>query len=103
MKIPVTTIGSPEWENLSRQPGGSEWWAARRREVAELTEAAAGRIRRACLICGTDLSDTMGCYVFVGGIAVANRDVLVCVEHGANHGNCLSLARYTELLAGLKP
>lgn len=49
---------------------------------------------RACLRCGLDLTDTMGCYVFISG---RNVPGLLCIEHGSNGNNDLTQAEYDRL------
>lgn len=64
----------------------------------ELT-ALGERGERRCLVCGADLADRMGVYVFVtdrsGGIEKA--DGLLCIEHGSNGQNTLTPAQYDYL------
>jgi hypothetical protein len=56
---------------------------------------------RVCLVCGKDLSDVMGCFVFVvdDTVWLGLRHVpgLLCVEHGSNGANLLSAETYTRL------
>lgn len=51
--------------------------------------------KRFCLRCGKDLTDIMGCYVFVG--AGGSVPGLVCVEHGSNGANVMSAEEYARL------
>lgn len=51
--------------------------------------------QRACLRCGTDLTGTMGCYIFVAG---RNVPGLLCPEHGSNGANGMSQAEYDRLM-----
>jgi hypothetical protein len=58
-------------------------------------------VGRMCIVGFEDLSDTMGCYVFVEGHC-APEDVLTCVEHGSNGSNGsnnFSRREYDDLLA----
>jgi hypothetical protein len=50
---------------------------------------------RACLECGKDLTDVMGCYIFAGSRRVNG---LLCVEHGRAGRNSMTRERYDRLL-----
>jgi hypothetical protein len=60
---------------------------------------------RSCLVCGADLSDLMGCYVFVseGGQYVhrnGSDEKLLCVACNEDRGgNVFSVAEYDRCLA----
>ncbi len=61
--------------------------------------------QRCCLRCGKDLSDESGVYVFVQGKCAPDRtvrggsgpQVLLCVAHGSNGANNLSLDEFERL------
>jgi hypothetical protein len=56
---------------------------------------------RVCIVCGADLTDVMGVYVFVVDDAtIRSVPELMCVNDGANMGNNLSPSRYAELTQG---
>lgn len=59
-----------------------------------MSQTSAPLPERHCLRCKKDLTDVMGCYVFVGGKPV---DGLLCVEHGTNGANNLSADVYERL------
>lgn len=58
-------------------------------------------MERTCIRCGRGLADEMGCYVFVmsGGRYIRGPwdDALLCVEHGHNGANGMSLATWNSL------
>lgn len=56
---------------------------------------------RACISCGTDLTDIVGMYVFIthaGWAWCAPDDKLLCVKCGSNSGNTVTYERYRELV-----
>lgn len=54
--------------------------------------------KRFCLRCRKDLTDIMGCYVFVrDGVNFRVVPGLVCVEHGNNGANTMSAEEYARL------
>lgn len=52
--------------------------------------------QRRCLVCGTDLTDVMGVYVFVEDKA-ATDGALMCVKHGERYGNHVTDETYLRL------
>lgn len=52
---------------------------------------------RFCLRCRKDLTDIMGCYVFVGSGKSLRVPGLLCVEHGSNGANTMSAEEYARL------
>jgi hypothetical protein len=60
--------------------------------------AAGQHTPRSCLRCGADLASIMGVHVFVAGKPAPGGEVL-CVEHGADGANGLTVAEYERLTA----